>query len=220
MLWQCLIAIGLDIIGSCGTKSVLISLLPPHFSTKKSNLMELLEHSDDVFTIQNLWSPAACQKIIQQSEKEGFERALVNTASGPVAIEDFRNNDRLFWEDEDLAAQIWEEIEEFVPCDLGEYQAIGLNELFRFYRYDVQQQFNWHYDGIYQPNQNERSFYTFMIYLNDDFEGGETAFSNFKVKSQTGDGLFFSQELEHAGLPIISGRKYVLRTDIMYSNAM
>ena len=180
--------------------------------------MELIEHANDVFTIQNLWSPATCQQFIQKSERAGFEKALVNTIDGPVKMEDFRNNDRLFWEDEDLAEQIWQEIEAFVPCDLGEYQAIGLNELFRFYRYDVNQQFNWHYDAPYQRNQNEQSFYTFMIYLNEDFEGGETAFHGLKVAPKIGDGLLFFQELEHAGLPVTKGRKYILRTDIMYSN--
>lgn len=180
--------------------------------------MDLIEHSNDVFTIQNLWSPATCQQFIQQSESEGFEKALVNTINGPVAMEEMRNNDRLFWEDEDLAEQIWQEMEEFVPGDLGEYQAIGLNELFRFYRYDVSQQFNWHYDAPYHRNQNEQSFYTFMIYLNDDFTGGATAFRGLEITPQIGDGLIFSQELEHAGLPVTSGRKYILRTDIMYSN--
>lgn len=180
--------------------------------------MELIEHASDLFTIQNLWSPAKCKAFIQRTEKEGFEKALVNTATGPVEMEDFRNNDRLFWEDEELAEQIWEELEEFVPTDLGEYQAIGLNELFRFYRYDVGQQFDWHYDAPYQRNLNEQSFYTFMIYLNDDFVGGATAFENFEIAPQTGAGLIFFQELEHAGMPIISGKKYVLRTDIMYSN--
>ncbi len=181
--------------------------------------MELMEHTNDVFTIQNLWSPAACQAFIQKSEKEGFEKALVNTINGPVAMEEIRNNDRLFWEDENLAEQIWQEIEEFVPCDLGEYQAIGLNELFRVYRYDVHQQFNWHYDAPYQRNRNEQSFYTFMIYLNDNFEGGGTAFEGLEISPQTGDGLFFLQELEHAGLPVVSGRKYILRSDVMYSNS-
>lgn len=68
-------------------------------------------------------------------------------------------------------------------------------------------------------NQNERSFYTFMIYLNAGFKGGATAFEGFEISPQIGDGIFFSQELEHAGLPVTSGRKYILRTDIMYSNA-
>ena len=180
--------------------------------------MELIEHSSGVFTIQNLWSPSKCKQFIQKSEAEGFEKALVNTINGPIEMEEFRNNDRLFWEDDLLAEQLWREIEEYTPRDLGEYQAIGLNELFRFYRYDIDQQFNWHYDAPFQRNQNEQSFYTFMIYLNDDFEGGATAFDGFEVKPETGDALLFFQELEHAGLPVTAGRKYILRTDIMYSN--
>ena len=180
--------------------------------------MELFEHSSDIFTIKNLWSPYNCQEFINKSEKEGYKEALVNTANGPQRLEEFRNNDRLFWEDEDLAENLWRVIEAFIPTDLGEYQAIGLNELFRFYRYDVNQQFNWHYDSPYQRNENEKSFYTFMIYLNDDFDGGATAFKGIEVKPKTGDGLIFSQELYHAGLPITKGRKYILRTDIMYSN--
>ncbi len=201
-----------------GTINVLngLSVFSPH--QQKIILMDLIEHSNEVFTIKHLWDATTCQEFIQKSEREGFEKALVNTINGPIKMEEIRNNDRLFWEDEELAEQIWKEIEEWVPCDLGEYQAIGLNELFRFYRYDVNQQFNWHYDAPYQRNQNERSFYTFMIYLNDNFEGGGTAFENFEVAPQIGDGLFFSQELEHAGLPVTVGRKYILRTDIMYSN--
>lgn len=180
--------------------------------------MELIEHSSDVFVIRNLWSPIKCQDFIEKSEKEGFKEALVSTANGIKRMDEFRNNDRLFWEDEGLAELIWNEIEEYVPVDLGEYQAIGLNELFRFYRYDINQHFNWHYDAPYQRNQNERSFYTFIIYLNENFEGGETAFDRFEVKPKIGDAIIFSQELEHAGLPIKKGRKYILRTDIMYSN--
>jgi len=37
--------------------------------------MELIEHTNDVFTIQNLWSPSVCKQFIQKSEKEGFEKA-------------------------------------------------------------------------------------------------------------------------------------------------
>ncbi len=182
--------------------------------------MELIEHSNGVFTIKKLWNKSTCQKFVQKSEFEGYEKALVNTINGPIEMDEIRNNDRLFWEDEALAEEIWEVIEDYVPRDLGEYQAIGLNELFRFYRYGIKQQFNWHYDAPYQRNENERSFYTFMIYLNDNFEGGETGFEHFNIRPAMGDGLLFFQELEHAGLPVRSGQKYILRTDIMYSNAI
>lgn len=212
----------LKVIAYQSFRELPISNLPtfanPNPKNHKLNSMEVIEHSDEVFTLKNLWSPAACQELIRKSEASGFEKALVNTPDGPVRMEGLRNNDRLILEDEDLAAQIWGEIAPYVPQDMGEYQAIGLNELFRIYRYDVGQEFNWHYDAPYQRNRNERSFFTFSIYLNDDFEGGATAFEEFEVKAHTGDAILFYQELYHAGLPITSGRKYLLRSDLMYSN--
>ena len=60
-----------------------------------------------------------------------------------------------------------------------------------------------------------------MVYLKE-FDGGETKFylryphSNVAIKPQTGMALCFLHQLRHEGAPIIKGRKYVLRTDVMY----
>ncbi|WP_373530052.1 hypothetical protein [Nostoc sp.] len=65
-----------------------------------------------------------------------------------------------------------------------------------------------------------------MIYLNEGFEDGETRFylpeyyedlSNLAVLPVTGMALCFVHELVHEGATIIQGRKYVLRSDVMYS---
>lgn len=63
---------------------------------------------------------------------------------------------------------------------------------------------------------------TFLIYLNDDFEGGETAFpklGNLLVKPQKGKGvLFFGtsrtgqsllEESLHSGMPVLKGTKWI-----------
>jgi prolyl 4-hydroxylase len=55
-----------------------------------------------------------------------------------------------------------------------------------------------------------------MIYLNDAFEGGETKFNKCSIEPATGKALIFRHELLHEGCPVITGIKYVLRTDIMY----
>ncbi len=74
-----------------------------------------------------------------------------------------------------------------------------------------------HIDGSYRRNLEEQSFYSFLIYLNDDFEGGETAFRNIgTVKPKKGTALVFRHRLRHEGKELISGVKYVLRTDVMY----
>ena len=85
-----------------------------------------------------------------------------------------------------------------------------------FYRYDVGQQFDWHYDGCYERPNGERSWLTFMIYLNGDFDGGQTAFENAAVEPDTGMALFFVHQVLHKGQPVTNGRKYVLRSDVMY----
>jgi hypothetical protein len=63
--------------------------------------------------------------------------------------------------------------------------------------------------------------YTFLVYLNDDYDGGETDFPllNVRHKARRGDGLLFANALPtgpadprtvHAGLPPTRGEKWVL----------
>ena len=55
-----------------------------------------------------------------------------------------------------------------------------------------------------------------MIYLNDDFTGGETTFDDVSIQPKTGTALCFIHEQKHEGTPVIEGTKYVIRTDVMY----
>ena len=55
-----------------------------------------------------------------------------------------------------------------------------------------------------------------MIYLNDNYQGGETSFNDVIIKPKQGMALIFQHDVEHAGNPVTQGAKYVLRTDIMY----
>lgn len=60
---------------------------------------------------------------------------------------------------------------------------------------------------------------TFLLSLNDDFEGGETEFlkTGLRVRGRTGDGLFFAnlrdgepdRDSLHAGRPVTSGEKWL-----------
>ena len=55
-----------------------------------------------------------------------------------------------------------------------------------------------------------------MIYLNDNFKGGETKFNDLVIAPKKGSALLFYHYLEHEGAEVIEGIKYVLRTDIMF----
>lgn len=175
-----------------------------------------------IVTVEGFFSPAECAQYISLSEGAGYGDAPVHTRLGEVMRQDIRNNARVIWDDEALAASLWERISPCVPSPLFGREAIGLNERFRFYRYDVGQTFKPHYDGTFTRENGEKSQVTFMIYLNDDFDGGQTRFDvsrigELDVVPQTGMGLLFFHNLRHEGAPVLSGRKYVLRTDVMYS---
>jgi prolyl 4-hydroxylase len=60
-----------------------------------------------------------------------------------------------------------------------------------------------------------------MVYLNGDCEGGTTEFDQRGeeprcVSPEKGMALVFNHNFLHRGAPIEVGRKYVLRSDVMY----
>jgi predicted 2-oxoglutarate/Fe(II)-dependent dioxygenase YbiX len=88
---------------------------------------------------------------------------------------------------------------------------------FRFYRYEVGQFFKWHRDGYMGQGESVQSLLTFLIYLNEDYSGGETEFRWGRLPTKTGKALVFPHRLVHQGATVEQGVKYVLRTDVMYS---
>jgi hypothetical protein len=68
---------------------------------------------------------------------------------------------------------------------------------------------------------NGQRVITFLVYLNDDYDGGETAFTKlgFSNKGRTGDGIYFVNALPdmqpdlrtlHAGCPVTRGEKWLV----------
>mmetsp|Transcript_1451 Transcript_1451/g.2376 ORF Transcript_1451/g.2376 Transcript_1451/m.2376 type:complete len:274 (+) Transcript_1451:42-863(+) len=115
------------------------------------------------------------------------------------------------------------------PCS---WNAVGLNERMRFLRYDPGTYFAPHNDGCYmrgleagRERKGEVSFVTLQLYLNEGFEGGATRFLShnyedvgFDVVPQVGSVLLFQHDCYHEGALLKTGRKYAVRTDVMYSN--
>jgi predicted 2-oxoglutarate/Fe(II)-dependent dioxygenase YbiX len=177
---------------------------------------------DDIFVVHDFLSPDECEHYRQWSESIGYVDAPITTSTGFQMRKDIRNNTRVMVDDFDLADRMWRRLRIFMAPRYGDFHVAGLNERFRFYRYDPGQRFRKHYDGAYFRDNGERSFVTFMIYLNDVDQGGDTvfydecAYERFRVQPQTGKALIFIHDVLHEGAPVISGRKYVMRTDIMY----
>ena len=156
--------------------------------------------NDYVFTVQNFFTSNECKRHIEISEDIGFEEATVTSPSGSIRLSNLRNNDRVMFRNQEVAKWIWERACDFVPPEFDGRTAVGVNELIRFYRYQSNQQFDWHQDFAFERDNGERSYLTLLIYLNDDFSGGETSFDDtysdesfdeFQVRPKTGMALFF-----------------------------
>lgn len=182
--------------------------------------------TDGIFVVHQLFSPHECERFVQISEDVGYEDALLTSPNGNVLRKDIRNNQRVMFKNDEFADSLWVRASDFVPSEIEGRAAVGVNELLRFYRYDPGQRFNWHQDFAYERDNGEKSFLTFLIYLNEGFEGGETSFEDsysddpfepFSVTPQLGTALFFEHQTHHAGELVRSGRKYVLRSDVMYA---
>jgi predicted 2-oxoglutarate/Fe(II)-dependent dioxygenase YbiX len=85
-------------------------------------------------------------------------------------------------------------------------------------RYSPGQRFRPHFDGAFQRDEDERSEITVLVYLNEGCEGGDTAFCDhdLRVTPRRGMALLFQHHVLHEGSPVTAGRKYVLRSDVMY----
>jgi prolyl 4-hydroxylase len=178
--------------------------------------MKFTQITDSIFTVEDFLTRQECLENLVLSEKIGYELAKVNTAGGAKVRTDIRNNNRAFHKSEELAQTLWEKLQPFMPAQLGNSHPIGLNELFRFYRYQRGHQFKGHFDESYIRNEREASYFTFMVYLNDNFQGGDTTFRGLRIRPRQGMALIFLHSLYHEGSEVTQGVKYVLRSDVMY----
>ncbi len=174
-----------------------------------------------IFTVEGVFSARECAAAIARAEAVGFDDAPITRVEGPVMDRRARDNRRVMEDDPALADFLWERIESVAPGPIGESGPNGLNERFRTYRYDPGHFFAPHRDGAYRRPNGDRSYWTMMVYLNEGFVGGETRFvladhTFIDVVPRTGLALFFFHPEQHEGRAVVEGRKYVLRTDVMY----
>lgn len=173
---------------------------------------------EGIFVLENVISEEQCHYLIQKSEDIGYSEATVFTGTEHKLIKGVRDNLRVILDDIGMAETIWEKVSPHFTDVIDGFNAYGLNERFRFYRYDSGQRFKRHKDGAFVRGIGDTSIYTFIIYLNDDFEGGTTDFDQVSIKPKKGSALVFLHPILHSGEPVLSGTKYAIRSDVMYRN--
>jgi len=194
--------------------------------------------------INDVLSAVECQALIAEAEAEGFLRPEAFDASA-------RSCKRLHTVDPSLSDVIMGRIQPSLPgimvIDGARWRLSRFTHHWRYVKYSRGGHFIPHFDGSKLLKGHEMTVFTFQIYLNDDFIGGQTQFytdfhterlpshsidyghvttytpgnpPTHSVNPKTGSALVFdhaSRCVLHSAADVEEGFKYILRGDIMYT---
>ncbi|KAJ9414525.1 hypothetical protein QL093DRAFT_2569335 [Fusarium oxysporum] len=191
----------------------------------------------------NVLYPEECKAIIAAGEYVNFVPDAPLREDGDISI--LAHN--FYWViDKTFHDTLWSRIQPFVPVSMNGRLARGINRRFRVYRYVPGAEYRAHIDGAWPPSgitkedkyvyddspaeKKQSSLFTFLIYLNQDFEGGETTYflpaaregilNAYPVRPVMGGAAIFPHgEINatlHEGTGVRKGAKYVIRTEIEY----
>jgi hypothetical protein len=204
----------------------------------------------DLHLMQDALTPEECSQIIAAMETVGFIPDAPIRAEGEESSILAHN---VYWlVDTEFCTNLWNRVSSFIPATVDGKHVRGLNRRFRVYRYVPHAEYRIHIDGAWPPSSvdpvsdkyiydasppgaKQSSLFTFLIYLNDEFEGGETTFflpsvregslNAYPVKPIQGSIAMFPHgevkgALLHEGTGVReTGKptaKYVIRTDVLY----
>jgi TPR repeat protein len=209
----------LGLLGRGGPAIDLAALLAP--PAKRS-----LSDAPRVRAVDGFATPEECEWIIGLASGKLQPARVWDPATGENRNDPSRTNDAT-----DLGLAETDVVVEIVRARIA---AVGnlpvpVFETPQVMRYSAGQAFHPHYDYLDPEEPADRAqlqrlgqrIATFLLYLNDDFEGGETAFPEIGLRhrGRKGDGLLFANvddrrapepKALHAGLPPTRGEKWIL----------
>jgi len=204
------------------------------------------------FLVHNLLTAAECEQYIRISEDMDYEPSPLrnldvvnsNSARRGADTQSIRNSLRVLTDApahvaDTLNARLLPHLPQFVSCEGAQWEVYApecINSRWRFNRYDDGNYFKPHFDAGYVYSEKRKTIMSFILYLNDGFDGGETRFfpgtkkyewskpgdaQQFDVVPRRGSALVFFQagalSPRHEGV-VICGPipKYILRSDLTY----
>ena len=177
-------------------------------------LQKPLSTSPDVTLFPRLFSRAECD-FLRRAAEPLYTASTVNDSRGQEVRDPLRTSHgaTIHWMIEDPAVYA-------LNCRLAAASGTSADqgEAIQILRYRKGEQYLPHLDFV-RAAENQR-FKTALVYLNDDYAGGETCFIKIglKVKGGRGDAVIFCNAAldrapdpmsEHASLPVTSGTKYL-----------
>lgn len=185
-------------------------------SVKRAHL-ETRRYENDVRIFDDFLSLSDCRALIQYCEDVAFHRSPVQQKRGntiaPVVDTRVRSSTTAMLRDRNhpILADLYRR------CAQLENLPSELIEDIQCVRYRRGQRFRTHFDS----SSDHPRIVTFLVYLNEEFQGGETSFPRIgkQIEPRTGRCVRFSGceadgrtiwASEHAGLPVTEGVKYAL----------
>ena len=182
-------------------------------------------------------APSLCDLMLKEVEHSSFGREMMTDGDGHVVVGEGRSNSlcdipESFSETvlsvlnetiSNWSRQVAEECPDF--CQQLKLPGVtpGLKtrlEKATILRYEQSQEYKWHIDQplplnlLLTPYGCETRNWSIVLYLNDDFEGGETQVLEDVYTPKKGTALVFpsSWHYPHTALPVKQGIKYALVT--------
>jgi prolyl 4-hydroxylase len=168
----------------------------------------------EVWHFPGLLTSAECG-YLRAASGDQFEPSMVYDSARRLVRDEIRTSDgaTIHWLIEDPAVVALNR--RIAAVSNSQYEA---GEALALLRYSPGQEYRPHFDFV--RGAANRRLLTALIYLNDDYEGGETRFvqTGLTVKGATGDVILFRNDgrdsgpnplSEHAGMPVTNGVKYL-----------
>lgn len=228
-MWQitCLITLMILILILTGVAYRYMRITPvmEHTIIEGRKVVKRTYGTFQVWEVYNIFTPAECDTIIRLAEHKGFKEGAVWGRNNVHVRNDKVRKSKVAWltnkADEAVMkmAKLTEKISG-LPIDNQEFLQVA--------KYDAGGYYNEHRDTCMATKEEcaERTATsgdrksTLLVYLNENYHGGETYFPkiDLKIKPERGKGLFFinmdwqdqPQHLSlHQGLSVEGGPKYI-----------
>ena len=185
-----------------------------------------------VIELPSLLTTEQCDALRSASLKKGMNDSTVGETKAELDKKNRMSTNAWFDQEENkvtkmIASKALELVGQMPDC-FGKVTVADNFENIQVVRYTKNGKYDPHYDGtecgegteMHECLKNQRMA-TLLIYLNDDFEGGETRFPNLNrsIKPKKGSAVFFwvsdpktgmlFKETLHGGDPVLVGEKWI-----------
>jgi prolyl 4-hydroxylase len=178
---------------------------------------EILCEAPDVRRFPALFTPAECAYLIETAKPLLQPSVVVDPRTGRQMPNPVRTSSAAGFPFTDENPAIHALNRRLAAASGTDVRA---GEPLQVLRYAPGEQYHEHSDALPGVAPSQQRVLTFLVYLDEDYEGGETRFPalGFEVRGRTGDGLLFRNALAdgspdsraiHAGLPVTRGVKHL-----------